>query len=123
MSNNRYGLKLTPKASEDLDKIYRYITEELYAEQAAADLLEEIETSVLRLKEFPFSCNYVADEYLKKKGYGKLIISNYIAFYLVDEEEKLVVVMRVLYGRQKYESLLYEHLIIRCFFHAQNNRW
>ncbi|MDW7669905.1 MAG: type II toxin-antitoxin system RelE/ParE family toxin, partial [Bacillota bacterium] len=57
-------------------------------------------------KEFPFSCNYVVDEYLKKKGYRKLIIDNYIAFYLVNEEERQVVVMRVLYGRQKYESLL-----------------
>ena len=83
MSNNSYGLKLTPKASEDLDKIYRYITEELYAEQAAADLLEEIETSVLKLKEFPFSCNYVADEYLKKKGYGKLIIIQYFPLLLL----------------------------------------
>jgi len=60
----------------------------------------------MRLKEFPFSCNYVPDEYLKKKGYRKLIIDNYTAFYLVNEEEKQVIVMRVLYGRQKYESLL-----------------
>ena len=106
MSKNSYSLKLTPKASEDLDKIYRYITEELYAEQAAVNLLEKIETSVMRLKEFPFSCNYVADEYLKNKGYRKLIIDNYIAFYLVNEEEKQVIIMRVLYSRQKYESLL-----------------
>jgi addiction module RelE/StbE family toxin len=106
MSNNMYGLKFTPKASEDLDKIYRYITEELYAEKATADLLDKIEASVLSLNEFPFLCNYVSDEYLKKKGYRKLIIDNYIAFYLVDEEERQVVVMRVLYGSQKYESLL-----------------
>lgn len=106
MSRNSYSLKLTPKAGEDLDEIYRYITEELYAEQAAANLLEKIEASIMRLKEFPFSCNYVADEYLKKKGYRKLIIDSYIAFYLVNEEEKQVIVMRVLYGRQKYESLL-----------------
>ncbi|AGL03661.1 type II toxin-antitoxin system RelE/ParE family toxin [Desulfoscipio gibsoniae] len=106
MSKNSYSLKLTPKASKDLDKIYRYITEELYAEQAAVNLLEKIETSVMRLKDFPFSGNYFADEYLKKKGYRKLIIDNYIDFYVVDEEEKQVVVMRFLYGRQKYEGLL-----------------
>ncbi len=106
MSKNRYSLKLTPKASEDLDKIYRYISEELYSKEAAINLLERIETSIMNLKEFPFACNYVADEFLKNKGYRKLIIDNYIAFYLVNEEEKLVIVMRVLYGRQKYQDLL-----------------
>lgn len=37
----------------------------------------------MRLKEFPFSCNYVADEYLRNKGYRKLIVDNYIVFYLI----------------------------------------
>jgi len=60
----------------------------------------------MRLKDFPFSCSYVDGAFLKRKGYRKLIVDNYIAFYLVDEEEKQVVIMRVLYGRQKYQDLL-----------------
>lgn len=106
MVKSKYSLKMTPKAAEDLDGIYSYISKELYAERAADNLLDRIETGIMRLKEFPFSCNYVADEFLKSKGYRKLIIDNYIAFYLINEEEKEVVIMRVLYGRQKYESLL-----------------
>lgn len=35
-----------------------------------------------------------------------LIVDNYIAFYIVDEEQRQVVVMRVLYGRRKYENIL-----------------
>ena len=66
----------------------------------------KIETSIMRLKDFPFSCNYVADEFLKNNRYRKLIIDNYIVFYLVNEEEQQVIVMRVLYGRQKYQELL-----------------
>ena len=106
MSKNNYSLKLTPKATEDLDKIYSYIFQELYAERAAKDLLEKIETSIMRLQDFPFSCNYVTDEFLRKKGYRKLIIDNYIAFYLIYEEAQQVIIMRVLYGRQKYQDLL-----------------
>ena len=53
MSNNYYSLKLPPKASEDLDKIYSYISQELYAEIAAKNLLEKIETSIMRLQDFP----------------------------------------------------------------------
>lgn len=59
--------------------------------------------------------NKKADNQLRKndeikiliiKGYRKLIIDNYILFYLVDEENKQVTIMRVLYGKQKYENLL-----------------
>lgn len=60
----------------------------------------------MRLRDFPYSCNYVADEFLKKKGYRKLIIDNYVAFYLVNEVEKMVVIMRILYSKRKYEDML-----------------
>lgn len=106
MLKNNYSIKLTPKAREDLDRIYSYISQELYAEKAAINIVEKIETSIMRLKDFPFSCNYVADEFLKNNRYRKLIIDNYIVFYLVNEEEQQVIVMRVLYGRQKYQDLL-----------------
>jgi len=103
---NNYIVKMTPKAVTDLDNIYSYISEELFAVSAAANILEGLETGIMRLKEFPFSCNYVADEFLRNKGYRKLIIDNYIVFYLIDEENKQVIIMRVLYGKQKYEDLL-----------------
>ena len=106
MESRNYRIKFTPIASEDLEEIYRYISKELHAEGAAVNLLEKIEQSVMRLKDYPFSCNYVEDEFLKQKGYRKLIINNYIVFYLIDEEKEQVNIMRILYGRQKYQSLL-----------------
>lgn len=105
MANN-YSVKMTPKAADDLDNIYRYISEELFATSSAANILEKIEKEIMGLREFPFSCNYVVDEYLRNKGYRKLIVDNYVAFYLIEEEKKQVNIMRVLYGKQKYENLL-----------------
>ncbi|GAA0607911.1 type II toxin-antitoxin system RelE/ParE family toxin [Virgibacillus siamensis] len=106
MTKNKYAIKIAPKAFEDLDDIYSYIYNELFNEGAADNLLKQIETSVMRLKEFPFPCSLVTDEILKNKGYRKLIVANYIAFYLVREEEKQVVVMRVLFGAQKYQGFI-----------------
>ena len=60
----------------------------------------------MMLKDFPFSCSFVRDNLLKDKGYRKLIVDNYIVFHLVSEAEKEVVVMRVLYGKQKYQDLI-----------------
>lgn len=106
MSRRKYSLKFTPKASEDLEQIYSYITGTLLAELAADNLLERIESSIMKLRSFPYSGSFVLDEPLKNRGYRKLIIDNYIAFYLVNEQEKQVVVMRIIYGAQNYQGLL-----------------
>lgn len=106
MPEKIYSLKFTPKASEDLEYIFIYISRNLFAEIAADNLLERIESSIMRLKNFPYSCSLVMDEPLKNRGYRKLIVDNYIAFYLVNEPEKQVVIMRILYGAQNYQEIL-----------------
>ena len=106
MSENSYSLKFTPKASEDLEQIYSYISGKLFAEIAADNLLARIENTIMRLKDFPYSCSFVLDELLKNRGYRKLVIDSYIAFYLVDELEKQVVIMRILYSAKSYQNLL-----------------
>jgi toxin ParE1/3/4 len=95
MEETKFKIRMTPKANDDLDEIYSYIAEDLYNQSAADNLMEKIETNIMRLKDFPFSCSFVTDEMLKDRGYRKLIVENYIAFYLVREEEMQVVVMRV----------------------------
>ena len=60
----------------------------------------------MQLKGFPYSGSLVADDILSSRGYRKLIVKNNIVFYLIDETEKQVVIMRVLYGTQQYENLL-----------------
>jgi addiction module RelE/StbE family toxin len=106
MKKKRYLLKITSIARDDLSKIYNYIIKELLNETAADNVLNKIESSFMRLKDFPFSCNLVDDKILKEKGYRKLIVDNYIGFYIVDELKEEVVIMRVLYGRQKYQDII-----------------
>lgn len=104
--SNRYRLYFTPIANDDLDRIYRYIAGHLDAKKAANDLMDEIETSIMRLSDFPYSGSPVEEDILNSRGYRKLIVNNYIVFHLIDESEKQVIIMRVLYGAQQYENLL-----------------
>lgn len=60
----------------------------------------------MRLCDFPYSGRLVTDDILASKGYRKLVVKNYIVFHLIDENEKQVVIMRILYGARKYENLL-----------------
>lgn len=106
MSKKSYSLKFAPKASEDLEQIYSYISGKLFAEVAAHNLLKKIERNIMKLRYFPYSGSFVLDEPLKNKGYRKLVVDNYIIFYLVNELEKHVVIMRILYGAVIYQNIL-----------------
>ncbi len=106
MSGSSFHLKFTAAAYDDSEQIYSYISKKLLAETAADNLLEKIESSIMRLKKFPYSGSLVSDEPLRKRGYRKLIIDNYIVFYLVNEMDKQAVIMRILYGAQNYQNIL-----------------
>jgi toxin ParE1/3/4 len=106
MAKNSYSIKFAPKAEEDLEEIYSYISEKLLVTASADNLLEKIEKSIMKLQYFPSSGSLLLDEPLRKKGYRKLIIENYIAFYIVDKPGKQVIIMRILYGAQNYQDLL-----------------
>ncbi|GHV82565.1 translation repressor RelE [Spirochaetia bacterium] len=101
-----YGLKIMPMAEDDLDGIFDYIANTLEAPIAANRLMAKIEKSIRGLTDAPRTGPKCRDETLDKKGYRKLIVDNYIAFYLINDEEKVVIVMRVIYGRRNYTALL-----------------
>jgi len=101
---NEYRVKFTPLAKNDMDEIYQYIFDTLIAPIAANNLIDKIEEKAKRLADAPYSCPLVDDEFLREKGYRKLVINNYIALYMVSDDEKLVKIMRVVYGGSDYEN-------------------
>ncbi len=103
---NKYRVKIVPKAEEDLDDIFYYIAIELNNTSAAEKIINKFSDQIIRLQVFPFSGSLLEDDLLKDKGYRKLIIDNYIVFYIVSEEDQQVVIMRVLYGRKKYQDFI-----------------
>lgn len=106
MENEQFGIRYTPLAYEDLNEIDSYISETLGNPQAAMRLMEEIEKSVDQLERFPMIGSAVEDPFLESKGYRKLVVQNYLIFYLVDASRQLVVIMRVQYGAREYRNLL-----------------
>ena len=78
----------------------------LDAPQAADRLMTAFEKSFEQLQNHPFSFPRADDESLRKKGYRKLIVENYVGAYLLNEQTKEVVVMRFFYGARDYKRLL-----------------
>lgn len=106
MRDEGCGIRFTPLAYEDLDEIDTYISETLLNPQAAESLLEEMEQSIRRLGHFPYTGSPVADVSLADRGYRKLVVKNYLIFYLVDTKQKQIVIMRILYGAREYHNFL-----------------
>jgi len=98
----KYKLKITQLAQEDLDEIFLYISENLHAPMAANNLMDEIENSIKSLCLFPYKSPLSIDIMLIQKGYRKLIIENYIALYLIDEDNKQIIIARIFYGAMDY---------------------
>ncbi|HAW71352.1 MAG TPA: type II toxin-antitoxin system mRNA interferase toxin, RelE/StbE family [Firmicutes bacterium] len=78
----------------------------ILAPDAAERLMDEIESRIMRLKTFSHSRSFVLDEPLKKRGYRKLIVDNYMVFYMVQEQEHQVIITRILYGASDYQTIL-----------------
>ncbi|MHA6482432.1 type II toxin-antitoxin system RelE/ParE family toxin [Paenibacillus sp. strain BS8-2] len=106
MGTSDFSVKFTAWANDDLEEIYSYISSQLFAPVAADKLLDNIQLHVMKLASFPYSGSPLLDKFLQVKGYRKLVVDNYVIFYLIDESDCQVVIMRILYGAQNYRELL-----------------
>lgn len=101
--NEPYQIQHTPLVYGDLDIIDSCIAETLGNPSAADRLMEK---SIDQLKDFPYSGSEVGDAYLAAKGYRKLVVDNCIVFHLVSDEQRMVIVMRIIHGAREYQNLL-----------------
>ena len=105
-----YKLVETPLAQQDLDAILSYLTLALENPTAATAFANEVEKCYTALEQMPYLYEQCRDPQLSAKGYRKAVIKavikHYLLIYRVDEERKIVSLLRFFYGRQNYEKLL-----------------
>jgi addiction module RelE/StbE family toxin len=106
MMGNEYRVDLSELAEEDLREIARYISRNLSEPATALKILEAMEAALAKLAFMPQAHPKVRDERLAEMGYRFLTIKHYIAFFTVNEEEQVVDVERVLYGRRDWKRVL-----------------
>jgi len=101
-----YSLAITDIAEEDILETVSYITNVLKAPAAANNLLDEIERHEETLENTPNIYPFVPDEYLAQRGLKFTRIKNYLLFYTVNEDERIVTVIRFLYARRDWKNIL-----------------
>lgn len=100
--NKPYRYEVMPSALKDIDGIMNSISAQLYAKDAALNLLNEIESSITLACENPYAASAVQEPALARKGYRKLIVKNYIVFYIPDDAQGIIHIMRVIYAARDF---------------------
>ena len=101
-----YNLEYLPAARQDMIEIVRYINMTLGNPAAASRLASELIEAGDSIPAFPYAQPaYIPIRPLKHE-YRKLLVRNYLMFYWVDEEKKLVTIARVIYAKRKYDAPL-----------------
>ena len=101
-----YKLEYLPVARKDMLEIVRYISRELQNPGAADHLAVELVDAAESVLSFPYAPPAYQPIRPLKHEYRKSLVQNYLMFYWVDEEKKLVTVARVVYAKRDYGRLL-----------------
>ena len=101
-----YKIVIERTAENDLNDILSYISNTLHEPTIAKKLYNEIKEKFSNLKNMPHRHKIVNEEPYRSIGVRMLLIENYIAFYVVDEEHKTVHIFRILYKRRDWQQIL-----------------
>ncbi|MDD7182876.1 type II toxin-antitoxin system RelE/ParE family toxin [Peptostreptococcus porci] len=107
----KYKIIFSKNAKEDLFCIVRYTREKLLSPSSAEKLAKRILESIKTLDEMPMRCRLCEYEDWKSLGLRFLPVDNYLIFYLLDEEQKLVKIYRIMYGKRDIKNQLLEENI------------
>ncbi len=103
---DKYNIQLSIKAKDDIKNIVKYIKDELLEPSIDEKYVKLIQKELKSLEYFPQKFAIIDKELIGYDNVRKLIIKNYIAFYRINENKKIVNIERILYGSSNWEEKL-----------------
>ncbi|MCD8204564.1 MAG: type II toxin-antitoxin system RelE/ParE family toxin [Coprobacillus sp.] len=101
-----YSIETSLNALSDLYNIYEYIAVNCLAPLSAASLVHKIVNMISELDMFPARYRLVDDDNIKMKNLHQVSVERYNIYYLIKEEEKVVSIVRILYGGMNASEIL-----------------
>lgn len=102
----KYTIKISLSASDDLKQIAVYMRNVLKVPNTARNYLKLLRQEIDKLAILPKRHEVIEKETINQFDVRKLVVKNYIIFYIVDDEEKTVNVERILYGASDWMNEL-----------------
>jgi toxin ParE1/3/4 len=106
-----YILKFSKLYHSDLDESYDYISNKLLNPMAADRLIIEAKKKLIEVRNNPTHRPLVNDEYLANLGYRLKSVKNYLLFYIIDNDNMYIKIVRFLYGKRDWINILKEKTV------------
>lgn len=97
---------MTPEAKSDLRGIYEYIAFDLQSIQNASGQFERLEKGIASLTQMPERFRLYEKEPWHSRNLRIMPVDNYMVLYIPDSENKIVTVIRVMYGGRDMDRQL-----------------
>ncbi len=101
-----YEVKLTPQAIRQIKETVQYISKILLEPETARNWADTLQREIRELDHMPSRYPFVEEEPWHKRGIHKMPVKNFLVYYLIDEEKKIVWVTMVIYGRRDQVTAL-----------------
>lgn len=102
-----YRVHITGQAERDLDRALDYIEFSLKNPKASDGLLDMVENTLSVLAHMPERYAVVDDALLSAWRIRFVQIKKYLAFFVTDQETQTVHIVRFLYGKSDWRSILH----------------
>ena len=104
---DQFKVIIYDKAIEDMESIYTYISEKLFAPIAAMNQYNRIADAILSLEQMPERVRLMKTEPERSRGIRTLNVDNYTVFFII--KDNTVNVIRVLYSASDIRKRLAEN--------------
>lgn len=109
MFSKKYRLSYLPLFYDDLDEKVTYIAEKLKNPKAANDLLDKVESAIM--KRLPLAESFEPYHSVRERRYSyyRIYVDNYIIYYVViddDPKDLVMEVRRFLYNGQNRDDMV-----------------
>ena len=100
----KYEVVTTAQAVADLRAIFEYIAYDLLAGENAIKQLDRLEEAILSLDEMPERYHLYDKEPWRERNLRIMPVDNYLVFYIPQDDDKTVTIIRVMYGRRDIDA-------------------
>lgn len=96
----RYEVKLTVQAIGQIEEIAQYISKTLLEPETAQKWVNVLQCEIEKLGSMPSRHPFTEEEPWHTRGVRKMPVKNFLVYYLINEEKKVVWITAVIYGRR-----------------------
>ena len=106
MISDNFHYVFTESAESDLDEALDYIANELMNPEAASAFADELSEKLDEICKTPKAGRPIHNPYIQRDDIRRILVKNYILYYLEDEDTETIVVLRIVYSRRDQDKIL-----------------